>query len=80
MKVEKEYVRNTIAELMDIAPEEITDTESLFLEIGMDSMILMDLLYTIEKEYDICIDRTVFRADTNLNGLMDILRKSQGEA
>lgn len=69
----REYVRRKIAELMFIEPEEISDTGSLFLEHGMDSLVFIELLYIIENEFNLSIDRTAFRIDMDFNDMMEII-------
>lgn len=71
--MDREYVRRKIAELMDIEPDEIPDTGSLILEHGMDSLIFMELLYELENEFEITVDRTAFRIEMDFSELMELI-------
>lgn len=58
---------------MDIEPDEISDTGSLILEHGMDSLIFMELLYELENEFEITVDRTAFRIEMDFSELMELI-------
>ena len=48
-----ETIRKLLSEQLDIDPEEITMDSTLLEDLGADSIELVDLVMSVEEEYDI---------------------------
>ncbi|MBO2458325.1 acyl carrier protein [Actinomadura violacea] len=66
-------VRAVIAEILELEPEEITP-DGLFREDhGADSMTLIDILGSLEKEFDVAIGEGELTRMVNLDGVLAVL-------
>ncbi len=57
------FVIETIAESAGIEPEKIKPDSTLFGDLGLNSVDLVDILYTLEMEYDISLKIRDFERD-----------------
>ena len=76
--VEKD-IRELVAEILEVEPNEI-DPEALFVkDLGMDSMMALEILAGIEKRYRIAIPEEMLAKFTSLKEtvriITEILRK-----
>lgn len=71
--VEKD-IRNLVAEILETQPEEIDGNASFVKDLGMDSMMALEILAGIEKKYRIAIPEDTLPKFTNLNQTVIIVR------
>ena len=69
----RQEVRRRIAELTERSPEEVTDTALFIEELGVDSLMAIELMVALDKEYKIDIPEEKFRAIKNVNDAVSIV-------
>lgn len=68
-------IRAIIAEIVEVEPEKITPQASFVEDLGMDSMMALEILASIEKKYKIKIPEENLTKITNLNKVVAIAEK-----
>ena len=63
--VEKD-IRALVAEILEIKPEDITPDAHFVKELGMDSMMALEILASVEKKYRITIPEDALPKFTDL--------------
>ncbi|MBF0531712.1 MAG: acyl carrier protein [Candidatus Omnitrophica bacterium] len=71
----KETLREMVAEILEMKPEQISDTAEFVKDLGMDSMMALEILASIEKKYRITIPEEVLPKFTSLNDTVKIVSK-----
>ena len=71
-KLENE-LRNLIAEIVEIEPERITLEASFVEDLGMDSMMALEILASLEKKYKIRIPEENLPKANNLNNAIGLI-------
>ena len=71
--VEKD-IRSLVAEILETQPEEIDGNASFVKDLGMDSMMALEILAGIEKKYRIAIPEDTLPKFTNLNQTVMIVK------
>jgi len=64
-------IRNVIAEIIEKDPKEVTPDAKFFEELGVDSMMALEILTAVEKKYKIVIPEEKL---TQLTTLSDTVR------
>ena len=72
--LEKE-LRSLAAEILEINPEKITPDTRFVEDLGMDSMMALELLASAEKKYKIKIPEDYLTKVTSLKSMTEIARK-----
>ena len=73
-KLENE-IRSIIAEIVEIEPEKITPEANFVEDLGMDSMMALEILASIEKKYKLRIPEENLPKVTDLNKTVEIVTK-----
>ena len=76
--VEKE-IRALVAEILEIDEEKITPNARFVEELGMDSMMALEILASVEKKYKIKIPEEYLTKVTSLDNMIEIARKILGK-
>ncbi|MFZ0426502.1 MAG: acyl carrier protein [Acidobacteriota bacterium] len=71
----KEEVRKRVAELTEMDPAEVSDTASFIDELGVDSLMAIELMVALDKEYKIDIPEEEFRQIKNVEQAVDVVMK-----
>jgi len=72
--LEKE-IRSLIAEIIEIEEDKIISSAKLVEELGMDSMMALEILASIEKKYKIRIPEEYLPKVTSLENMVAITKK-----
>ena len=72
--LEKE-IRTIVAEILEIKKENIKPDAKFVEELGMDSMMALEILASVEKKYKIKIPEEYLTKVTSLSSMMDIAKK-----
>lgn len=72
INVEKD-VRELIASILEVEPSEIKGEAEFVKDLGMDSMMALEILAGLEKKYKIVIPEDMLPKFTNLNVTVDIV-------
>ncbi|GGY31236.1 acyl carrier protein [Streptomyces anulatus] len=51
VELDKEELRTTLADVIDVAPAEIGDSTDFLDDLGVDSLLLLELVVVLEKRY-----------------------------
>ncbi|MFA6078760.1 MAG: acyl carrier protein [Candidatus Omnitrophota bacterium] len=73
-KFEKE-IRSLIAEILEIEEDKITSDAKFVEDLGMDSMMALEILATMEKKFKIKISEEYLAKVTSLASMVDIVKK-----
>jgi acyl carrier protein len=73
-KLENE-LRSLIAEIVEIDPEKITPEANLVEDLGMDSMMALEILASVEKKYKLRIPEENLTKIINLNKIVALVNK-----
>ena len=73
-QVRKE-VRERVAELTEMEPEEVTDAADFIEELGVDSLMAIELMVALDKEYKIDIPEEEFREIKNVSQAVEVVMK-----
>ena len=71
----KKDVLETIGHLTKIAPEEI-DLEKNFAQTGLDSLIMVEIIFAFERKYEIDIPQESFSQIQTINDLIVLIKKT----
>jgi acyl carrier protein len=73
-------VKRLIAEVTEREPEEITDTASFAEELGVDSLMAMEVMVAVDKKYKINIPEDEFAKIKNVDDTVAVVSKHMGLA
>lgn len=68
-------LRLLIAEILEIDPAKITPKANFVEDLGMDSMMALEILASIEKKYKLRIPEENLTKITNLNKVVELVDK-----
>lgn len=72
-------IRNIIAEIVEKDPQEITPDAKFFEDLGMDSMMALEILAAIEKKYKISIPEEKLMQLTTLKDTVAVANEYLGQ-
>jgi Acyl carrier protein len=64
-----------IAEIVEVDPEKITPEANFVEDLGMDSMMALEILASVEKKYKLRIPEENLTKITDLNKVMELVGK-----
>lgn len=70
----EEKIRNLIADILEVEPEEVTGDAHFIRDLGMDSMMALEILAAIEKEFGLVIPEETLPKFTNLSVTTQIVQ------
>lgn len=76
--LEKE-IRAIVAEILEIDENNINPDAKFVEELGMDSMMALEILASVEKKYKIKIPEEYLTKITTLNSIVEITKKITGK-
>ena len=76
--LEKE-LRTLIAEIVELEEEKITPDASFVEDIGMDSMMALEILAAIEKKYSLKIPEEYLTKITSLKQVVEVTKELMGK-
>lgn len=71
-----ETVREILARQLEVRPEDITRDTDIIEDLGADSLDIVELVMTIEEEYDIVITDESVGNMTTVGQIVDFLEKT----
>ena len=75
--LEKE-IRSIVSGILEIDEEKITPNAKFMEELGMDSMMALEILASVEKKYKVRIPEEYLTKVTSLKSMIDIAKKILG--
>ncbi len=73
-------VKKMIAEVTEREPEEITDTALFAEELGVDSLMAMEVMVAVDKKYKINIPEDEFATIKNVNDTVAVVLRHTDSA
>jgi len=74
MEIVEKEIKEIIAQILEVEPEKITPDAKFVEDLGMDSMMALEIVAAIEKKYRIAIPEESL---TKLASLRDVLAMTQ---
>jgi len=71
--VDREQLRDTIADVVDVDRARVSDHTDLVADLGVDSLMALEVVVVLEKKYQVKFTEDEMRAVTTLNGAHDLL-------
>ena len=71
-------IRNIVAGILEIDESRITDDANFMEDLGMDSMMALEILASVEKKYKIKIPEEYLTKVTSLRSMVGIAKKIMG--
>ena len=71
-------VRRLIADVTERKPEEISDTALLTDELGLDSLMALEVMVAVDKKYKINIPEDEFATIKNVNDTVAVVLRHMG--
>ena len=71
----RQEVKRLIAEVTEREPEEITDTALFADELGVDSLMAMEVMVAVDKKYKINIPEDEFASIRNVDDTVAVVRR-----
>lgn len=71
----KNEIREFIAEVTELTPEEIGADANIFVDLGADSMSALELMVMLEKKYKIKIKAEELKEIATLNQIMRLVNQ-----
>jgi len=68
-------VKRLIAEVTERTPDEVSDTASFTEELGVDSLMAMEVMVAVDKKYKINIPEDEFQQIKNVNDTVDVVQR-----
>ena len=72
------HVRNLVAEITERDPSEVSDTALFIDELGIDSLMAIEMLVAMDKKYKVQIPEEEFKNIKCVNDAVDIVLKHVG--
>ena len=76
----RKEVRRLVAEITERGPEEISDTALFVEDLGIDSLMAIEMLVAVDKKYRIQIPEEEFGQIKNVNDAVKIVQRHLAEA
>ena len=73
MKIDREELREIIAEILEINPEDIGMDTEMHKELAINSLQILDMIGEIEDHYNITIEQSVVKNFTTINKIAEAL-------
>ncbi len=74
----REEIQRLIAELTEREPSEITDTARFVEDLGVDSLMAIEVMVALDKRYKIDIPEAEFNKIKNVNDAVDVVMQHLG--
>jgi acyl carrier protein len=75
-----EVLRAIVIDVLELEPEELTDTSSFIDDHDADSLLAIEILARIEKDLGVAIPQDDLTRMTNLDGVRTVVSRSLKEA
>ena len=73
-------VRKLVAEITEREPQEVSDTAQFIEEMGIDSLMAIEILVAVDKKYKIEIPEEEFGKIRNVNDAVEVVQRHLTQA
>jgi acyl carrier protein len=77
MTLDKEELRATIAETLDVEVAELTDDADFMTDLDVDSLMALEVMVVLERRYQVKLDESMLGEITCLQKAYDLLLERQ---
>lgn len=78
-KIIENEIREIIAQILEVEPEKITQDAKFVEDLGMDSMMALEIVAAIERKYKITIPEEYLMKLATLGDVVSIARQFMGK-
>lgn len=78
--VDKNEIRNLIAKIIEMDPDKIDENAHFIKDYGMDSLIMLEILATLEQKYNVRIPQEKLMDMVTLKGVISVFQDISKEA
>lgn len=71
-------LRSVVADVLDIDEEEITEDANFVTDLGVDSLMALEVMVALEKKYKIKLSEQELRQITCLRNVYELLKAKRG--
>ncbi|WP_395297034.1 acyl carrier protein [Kitasatospora hibisci] len=71
--LDKEDLRATIAQVLDVDVDELADDTGFIADLGVDSLLALEVVVVLEKKYGVRLEENQFPRITSLAGTYEVL-------
>lgn len=71
-------VKDIVCDILELEPEEVTETNSFAEDLGADSMQTIEVLASLELNFGVVIDQSELERMVNLAGVYEVLADRLG--
>lgn len=71
--VDKEELRTLVAEVLELPAQEVTDDADFYHELGVYSLLVMEVILRVEKHYGVTIKESEMEGITSLDRAYELL-------
>ncbi|MBO0819379.1 MAG: acyl carrier protein [Nocardiopsaceae bacterium] len=72
----KETIKEIVCDILEIDPEEVTETSLFKEDHNADSLRAIEILAALEKTFDVTIDQSELARMVNLEGVYEVVDES----
>lgn len=76
----RKYVKNIVCDILEVEPEEVTETSLLAEEHDADSLRSIEILAAIEVALQVSIEQAEMKRMVNLEGIYEVLSEAKAKA
>jgi acyl carrier protein len=71
--LDREELRSTVADVLDVPVEELTDEAHFAEDLGVDSLMALEVMVVLERRYRVKLDESRLKEVTTLARVHDLL-------
>lgn len=73
--LDKEELRAVVADALDVGVDQVTDTASFVEDLGVDSLLSLEVMVSIEQSYGIKLEESELQTLTSFNHVWELMRQ-----
>ncbi|UGY94207.1 acyl carrier protein [Streptomyces gobiensis] len=79
-ELDKEELRAVVADALDVPVEEVTDTASFVDDLGVDSLLTLEVMVSIEQTYGVKLEEGELQTMTTFEHAWKLMQSKQRDA
>jgi len=72
--LDKEELRAVVADAIDVAVEQVTDTASFVEDLGVDSLLSLEVMVSIEQSYGVKLEESELQSLVSFDHVWDLMQ------
>lgn len=72
-EIDRDELRGLVAEVLDVEEESVTDGAHFTEDLGVDSLMALEVMVVLEKAYQVKLDESQLKEMTSLAQVYDLL-------